>query len=249
MKDPLLKNFLTTAPGPKFTKLNDEIWVLHNFLSKEEIKEILDEYNELFKEVHEAVYSKSLEKYTDRLKEYIDGDFTVHPMQRIVTRGPDDGHPMHTDIQNYLYKFIDCFVNKDLEIEKEEISIGAWGLVLYFNDDYTGGEINYPEYNFAYKPVAGDLIMHNADIVHQVYNVKEGLRLTHATNLRQKFFMDKNKSKNLKWPDRNATDFDVSDYYLDVDQVPTLSKRLKPFQDQYLKSSVIWYDREIKDKN
>lgn len=32
--------------------------------------------------------------------------------------------------------------------------------LLYINDDFEGGELYYPELNFSYKPVAGQLVLH-----------------------------------------------------------------------------------------
>ena len=51
-----------------------------------------------------------------------------------------------------------------------------WGVVLYLNDDYEGGELFYPEYNHSYKPKRKDLVMHVGDIIHGVRSVTNGIR-------------------------------------------------------------------------
>jgi hypothetical protein len=45
------------------------------------------------------------------------------------------------------------------------------GIVLYYNDDYLGGEIEYPELGIVHKPKARSLIMHGGNIPHQTKKV------------------------------------------------------------------------------
>jgi hypothetical protein len=42
----------------------------------------------------------------------------------------------------------------------------AYGVVLYYNDDYLGGNIKYPELDIEIKPKAKSLIIHAGDILH-----------------------------------------------------------------------------------
>jgi hypothetical protein len=47
-----------------------------------------------------------------------------------------------------------------------------YGLVIYYNDDYIGGEISYPDLGISHKPNARSLVMHGGNILHgprQVY--------------------------------------------------------------------------------
>lgn len=41
-----------------------------------------------------------------------------------------------------------------------------YGIVIYYNDDYQGGEIEYPELDIVYKPKARSLIIHGGNILH-----------------------------------------------------------------------------------
>jgi hypothetical protein len=53
-----------------------------------------------------------------------------------------------------------------------------YGVVVYLNDDYTGGEIYYPNRQKEYKPIQNSVVIHSADkeYTHGVRTVKEGTR-------------------------------------------------------------------------
>jgi predicted 2-oxoglutarate/Fe(II)-dependent dioxygenase YbiX len=48
----------------------------------------------------------------------------------------------------------------------------------YINDNYTGGEINFPRFNVSYKPKANEMIVFPAAFIynHSVSEVTEGTR-------------------------------------------------------------------------
>ena len=56
-----------------------------------------------------------------------------------------------------------------------------WGSVVYFNDDYEGGEIYYPDYDYLYKPKAGSMAMHRGNTRHGVKKVTSGERFCGAS--------------------------------------------------------------------
>jgi hypothetical protein len=41
-----------------------------------------------------------------------------------------------------------------------------YGIAIYYNDEYEGGEISYPELNINHKPKARSLLMHGGNILH-----------------------------------------------------------------------------------
>ena len=51
-----------------------------------------------------------------------------------------------------------------------------FGLVLYINDEYEGGEIFYPTLNLKIKPKSGALVIHPGDLDHEVLEVKNSNR-------------------------------------------------------------------------
>ena len=57
----------------------------------------------------------------------------------------------------------------------EDYAISA---VVYYNDDFEGGEIHFPNQNFTYSPKAGDLIVFlpTEEYAHEVLPVTKGVR-------------------------------------------------------------------------
>lgn len=47
-----------------------------------------------------------------------------------------------------------------------------YGICIYYNDDYEGGELHYPELNITHKPKPGSLVMHGGNILHTSLPVK-----------------------------------------------------------------------------
>lgn len=51
-----------------------------------------------------------------------------------------------------------------------------YGLVMYLNDGFDGGQIYYPDYDLEVTPEPGLLVMHPGNIVHGVRMVNSGVR-------------------------------------------------------------------------
>ena len=51
-----------------------------------------------------------------------------------------------------------------------------FGILIYLNSNFDGGEICYPEYGIQYKPKRGVLIVHHAGNLHMVNPVSNGTR-------------------------------------------------------------------------
>lgn len=56
----------------------------------------------------------------------------------------------------------------------------AYTMVMYLNDDYEGGEINFPNHDVQIKPKAGSLVMFPAtgEFIHEVKPILSGTRYT-----------------------------------------------------------------------
>jgi hypothetical protein len=74
---------------------------------------------------------------------------------------------------------LEMFIHIDNQGHMESPII--WGTVIYFNDDYEGGEIYYPDYDYLYKPKAGSMAMHTGNTRHGVKRVISGNRFCGAS--------------------------------------------------------------------
>jgi|SanBayMetagenome_1026888.scaffolds.fasta_scaffold50043_2 hypothetical protein len=57
----------------------------------------------------------------------------------------------------------------------------VFGIALYLNDDFTGGELNYPNLNISIKPKKASMLIHDANLLHQVLPVASGSRYSITT--------------------------------------------------------------------
>ena len=99
-------------------------------------KQKLGQLPEIFKEINQNVQNL----FSDLLYA------SDVALQRYV-----DGEPMQTHRDYWI---------KDLEYYMR------YGIVIYYNDDYLGGEIEYPELGITHKPKARSLVMHGGNILH-----------------------------------------------------------------------------------
>jgi hypothetical protein len=102
---------------------------------------------------------------------------------------PDKSIPIFDDIEervrtlfvNYLEitglnlnrYMVDDFLNYHTdEWRDEEESFIRYGIIIYWNDDYEGGELHYKDLDVSYKPKAGSLVFHDGNILHGTMPVK-----------------------------------------------------------------------------
>jgi Rps23 Pro-64 3,4-dihydroxylase Tpa1-like proline 4-hydroxylase len=56
-----------------------------------------------------------------------------------------------------------------------------FGIVIYLNDDFEGGEIYYKDFDLKIKPKKGSLIIHKSSNFHEVLKVLTGVRYSITT--------------------------------------------------------------------
>lgn len=61
-----------------------------------------------------------------------------------------------------------------------------YGVVIYLNDDFYGGELYYPESDLTITPEQGMLVCHPGDVQHEVLKVLSGDRYTLTSFVRSK---------------------------------------------------------------
>lgn len=127
---------------------NHEPWEAKTVGSSEMSKEVFEILDKVFK----LVYKESTNLYG-------------------VTIDPFEEYKLN------LIKFEKGFsLNKHVDTLSSEANHIA--SVYYINDDYTGGEINFPDYNLKIKPKANSLVIFpgNENYLHEVLTIQDGSR-------------------------------------------------------------------------
>lgn len=94
---------------------------------------------------------------TEKLQSLICNNYLLDKSRfsiQIMRHRKEDYHGTHRDNHSY---------NKT---EEELKWICRFGVCIYYNDDYEGGELIYPELNIVHKPKARSLVMHGGNILH-----------------------------------------------------------------------------------
>jgi hypothetical protein len=169
------ERLLKMQTHPNFEKLHEDIWVIHNFISKEESQFYLDIaasapeedwwkreagwWNGKFLFIKDSTIPSQI---VNNIKDWIeDPDFWSWGLPSSVHRiSPGEKMFLHADNPN------------------EKSGLNNWvdlSFVLYHND-FNGGEIIYPQLNFEYHPMAGDLLMHpgSQNYIHGTNEVLPG---------------------------------------------------------------------------
>jgi hypothetical protein len=150
----------------KVNRLSPDIYEIEDFVTVEQQQKVLDFCNSLEEEQwwiavseqykEEFFYGKQyhgdLPKVLDEINESIRNIFSQSEyvpdaaLQRSLDHEPMQPH------RDYWIRDLDYYVR--------------YGVVIYYNDDYEGGEIEYAELGIVHKPKARSLILHGGNILH-----------------------------------------------------------------------------------
>jgi Rps23 Pro-64 3,4-dihydroxylase Tpa1-like proline 4-hydroxylase len=164
----------------------NEIYEIQNFMSDETINHFLsfinlngDEGWEVFGDkesiqkgsaitVSNHEKRKSFFNIRIELQENIMSYFTnatkILDMTRFSRRKAGEWMPAHRD--------------QGPNSEQDNIKFGA---IVYFNDDYEGGELYYKDFDLTIKPKKGSLVIHKSTHLHKVLKVKSGIKYSMTT--------------------------------------------------------------------
>ena len=87
--------------------------------------------------------------------------------------------PLNTKYEGLVHKNSDEFSHA-LGIHSDDYTDSdfAISVVIYWNDDFEGGELEFPDIGYRYKPKAGDVVtfLPTKDYEHEVHLVTKGAR-------------------------------------------------------------------------
>jgi hypothetical protein len=155
----------------KANLLSPDIYEIEDFVSIEEQSEILNYCNSLDESkwwssdstMSDFFNGKSSIEKTPKIFENIDKKiknlfFDFHNINSLTLLRHLDSHFMlpHVDWSQEYFKSTDTYNDPYIR----------YGLILYYNDDYVGGALNYPNLGIVHKPKARSLLIHGGHILH-----------------------------------------------------------------------------------
>lgn len=161
-------------------KLHDQIWVVPNFIEAESLNTLYSsikskEADEWFRDgspkesfwygrsLHKTALDEGSQRVIISVENNLASSFSeyerIHEIQSILRTINDGRHLGY---------------HQDNSAPGDENN--RFGIVVYINDNYEGGEIHYKNLNIQYKPSQGDLVVHYAGLEHGVTEVSSGER-------------------------------------------------------------------------
>jgi len=147
-------------------KIAEDVYEIENFLDQSELKDILNIIN-----------NTTVEDWLDPNSEgtiWHDKSFFLYDYQDLCNK-------IVFDKVNYIFPSY-FYCEKELKVSRfrkgDQIKNHrdndttpkgyylGYGLVIYYNDDYLGGELDYPELGITIKPKAGSALLHGGEVMH-----------------------------------------------------------------------------------
>lgn len=69
-------------------------------------------------------------------------------------------------------------------VDDNELLSDNFICMAYINNNFSGGELNFPDIGIKYKPVAGDILIYQAKEKHEVLELTDGIRYSFGYGLR-----------------------------------------------------------------
>jgi Rps23 Pro-64 3,4-dihydroxylase Tpa1-like proline 4-hydroxylase len=153
----------------KITKLAEDVYQITDFLTEEELAQVNLVINGLTEDMwfpgekkekddSDFWYGKNINlasedaffAINEKLKDFLDSYF-YYPTEIMLSRYTEG---------DYMKEHRD-------EWKFEPESYIGYGFCLYYNDDYEGGELEYPELGIKIKPPANSVCIHGGDVLHR----------------------------------------------------------------------------------
>lgn len=168
--------------GWEVEEIYDEIYMLSNFVTEDERKKIIDIAESKTQEEWTHHYMSGVKDFSLRKFGTDDIDFLVKSGKLEITHDWVDKTVFieDNDLRNSLSDKVNQIVSIDPELsfngvgtiqrqyEGAELRVHvdnhtdpslSWAVIMYINDDYTNGELIFPDLNISIKPPAGSMVM------------------------------------------------------------------------------------------
>ena len=112
-------------------------------------------------------------KLNNKIMNYFNNAEKLIPIGQIKRLKHGESMPGHTDKgPNHKEKEI----SPEFKYHNLRQSDICFGIVLYLNDNFEGGELYYKDLDLKIKPKKNSMVIHKSNIFHEVLKVKNGTR-------------------------------------------------------------------------
>lgn len=132
-----------------------------------------------FEEDNPELFALLKEKYFSKFVAFLEAKHKMEFADAFKCSGDHKGDTYaaaHCACPGELNPFITVW--KETNYQEEHTDNAEFGAVIYLNDDYEGGEINFPTLDISMKPEAGSILYWPGYLPHSVSPVTSGVRYT-----------------------------------------------------------------------
>jgi len=164
---------------------------------------VLGEKNPVVGRIAEGIWIKEYDKLAERMK------FIIAGVTGLPIENQEDPHLIKYETGGEYKHHHDYFMKGEQYYEKSMYSGGqrVFSTILYLNDNFVGGETDFPKYNLTVKPKTGLVFTWrnlnldgsvNQDSLHGGLPVTEGKKYIIVVWTRENSYLGKAKPINLK---------------------------------------------------
>ena len=161
----------------KIAKLSDQVYEIQNFITKDELDQVM-QFAESKDNLDWSEEGIQYDFWTDKVlnsslvnKESIFSDI----YKRVCNLFNGNLEVTGINLQRYMLNDALGEHTDDHEGHRLNEEQVFYGVVIYYNDDYKGGELRYPDLGITHKPIAGSLLLHAGEILHGTLPVQDNI--------------------------------------------------------------------------
>lgn len=161
--------------------MSHRIVILDNLLNKEECENIIS----LIKSGRVSVFQDS--KSARTLEESFEVNQILRKYSDVLNKAHRENNGFYPELyttQAYLTAWVEGgYAGPHIDNPKHGEGFIQFSSIIYLNEDFEGGEIEFPNQKFKYKPKIGSAVIFpsaGTEYLHKVNEIKSGIRYTIA---------------------------------------------------------------------
>jgi hypothetical protein len=161
----------------KIAKLSDQVYEIQNFITKDELDQVMqfvkskDNLDWSSKDIQYDFWSDKV-LYSSLINE---NPLFNNIYKRVCSLFSGNLEVTGINLQRYMMNDALGEHTDDHDGHRLNGDQVFYGVVIYYNDEYKGGELRYPDIGITHKPIAGSLLLHGGKILHGTLPVQDDI--------------------------------------------------------------------------